>query len=95
MSNQGVDDEPDYMSDDFLAKCIPEDIRPGFKRVSSFVTVIGASELVWVQHNKISSSIRLKIHVLKLRFRHIKVNVNMICERKRTNKLNKIGLPKG
>ena len=47
MSNQGVDDEPDYMSDDFLAKCIPEDIRPGFKRVSSFVTVIVASEIVW------------------------------------------------
>lgn len=26
------DDEPDYMSDDFLAKCIPEDVRPGLKR---------------------------------------------------------------
>ena len=37
MSNECVDDEPDYMSDDFLAKCIPEDVRPGFKRVSSFV----------------------------------------------------------
>ena len=38
MSNECVDDEPDYMSDDFLAKCIPEDVRPGFKRVSSFVS---------------------------------------------------------
>jgi len=32
MSKSCADDEPDYMSDDFLAKCIPEDIRPGFKR---------------------------------------------------------------
>ena len=31
----GSDDEPDYMSDDFLAKCI-KDVRPGFKRVSIF-----------------------------------------------------------
>ena len=38
MSNVCVDDEPDYMSDDFLAKCIPEDVRPGFKRVSLFVS---------------------------------------------------------
>ena len=37
MSKECVDDEPDYMSDDFLAKCIPEDVRPGFKRVSSFI----------------------------------------------------------
>ena len=37
MSNECADDEPDYMSDDFLAKCIPEDVRPGFKRVSSFI----------------------------------------------------------
>ena len=35
MSNPTLDDEPDYMSDDFLAKCIPEDVRPGLKRVSS------------------------------------------------------------
>ena len=33
MANQGSDDEPDYMSDDFLAKCV-KDVRPGFKRVS-------------------------------------------------------------
>ena len=34
MSKSTVDDdEPDYMSDDFLAKCIPEDVRPGLKRV--------------------------------------------------------------
>ena len=33
MSKSCADDEPDYMSDDFLAKCIPEDVRPGFKRV--------------------------------------------------------------
>lgn len=33
MSNVSAeDDEPDYMSDDFLARCIPEDIRPGLKR---------------------------------------------------------------
>jgi len=32
MSKDCADDEPDYMSDDFLAKCIPEDIRPGLKR---------------------------------------------------------------
>ena len=35
MSDPTLDDEPDYMSDDFLAKCIPEDVRPGLKRVSS------------------------------------------------------------
>ena len=29
------DEEPDYMSDDFLAQCIPQDVRPGLKRVSS------------------------------------------------------------
>ena len=35
MANVSVeDDEPDYMSDDFLAKCIPEDVRPGLKRVN-------------------------------------------------------------
>ena len=28
------EDEEDYMSDAFLAKCIPEDVRPGLKRVS-------------------------------------------------------------
>ena len=28
------DEEPDYMSDDFLAQCIPQDVRPGLKRVS-------------------------------------------------------------
>ena len=35
MSKDGEDDEPDYMSDEFLAKCIPTDVRPGLKRVSS------------------------------------------------------------
>ena len=35
MSDPTLDDEPDYMSDDFLAKCIPEDVRPGLKRVRS------------------------------------------------------------
>ena len=33
MSHELCDDVPDYMSDDFLAKCIPEDVRPGLKRV--------------------------------------------------------------
>ena len=28
------DDEEDYMSEAFLAKCVPEDVRPGLKRVS-------------------------------------------------------------
>jgi len=27
------DEEPDYMSDDFLAKCLPQDVKPGLKRV--------------------------------------------------------------
>ena len=33
MSEELGDDVPDYMSDDFLAKCVPEDVRPGLKRV--------------------------------------------------------------
>ena len=33
MSEELCDDVPDYMSDDFLAKCVPEDVRPGLKRV--------------------------------------------------------------
>ena len=37
MSKECEDDEPDYMSDDFLAKCIPEDVRPGLKRVSTHI----------------------------------------------------------
>ena len=28
------DEEPDYMSDDFLAQCIPQDVKPGLKRVT-------------------------------------------------------------
>ena len=33
-----MSDEEDYMSDAFLAKCIPEDIRPGLKRVSLYLS---------------------------------------------------------
>ena len=29
-----MSDEEDYMSEAFLAKCVPEDVRPGLKRVS-------------------------------------------------------------
>jgi hypothetical protein len=28
-----MSDEEDYMSDNFLAKCVPTDVRPGLKRV--------------------------------------------------------------
>ena len=31
-----MSDEEDYMSDAFLAKCIPADVRPGLKRVRQF-----------------------------------------------------------
>ena len=31
-----MSDEEDYMSDAFLAKCLPEDVRPGLKRVRIF-----------------------------------------------------------
>ena len=31
-----MSDEEDYMSDAFLAKCIPADVRPGLKRVRHF-----------------------------------------------------------
>jgi hypothetical protein len=31
------DEEPDYMSDDFLAHCIPQDVKPGLKRVSFYL----------------------------------------------------------
>ena len=31
-----MSDDEDYMSDAFLAKCVPEDVRPGLKRVSTF-----------------------------------------------------------
>ena len=27
------DEEPDYMSDAFLAQCLPQDVKPGLKRV--------------------------------------------------------------
>ncbi len=30
------DEEPDYMSDAFLASCLPQDVKPGLKRVKDW-----------------------------------------------------------
>ena len=92
MSNECVDDEPDYMSDDFLAKCIPEDVRPGFKRVSSFVSDYHKDS----RNHYIETDLdpRILIIVKNVHFRPTKVNENMICRRKKMNKLNKVGLQK-
>ena len=34
-----MSDEEAYMSDTFLAKCLPEDVRPGLKRVGIYVFI--------------------------------------------------------
>ena len=34
------DEEPDYMSDAFLAQCLPQDVKPGLKRVRLFSVVL-------------------------------------------------------
>ncbi len=33
VSSDNVEEEEDYMSDAVLAQCIPQDVRPGLKRV--------------------------------------------------------------
>ena len=59
MANVSVeDDEPDYMSDDFLAKCIPEDVRPGLKRVN----IISVQNIIF-SIDGLTEVIKLKILV--------------------------------
>ena len=80
MSEELCDDVPDYMSDDFLAKCIPEDVRPGLKRV-----IIATSLLLFCNIIKLAK-IRIRIMLTYFRFySHTKANVNTMYKRKKTN----------
>ena len=85
MANVSVeDDEPDYMSDDFLAKCIPEDVRPGLKRVN-----INSVQNIIFSIDGLTEVIKLKYLYTRIYpniascFSHTKINVNMIYIKRR------------
>lgn len=81
MSEELCDDVPDYMSDDFLAKCIPEDVRPGLKRVIIATSLLFSCNIIKLARKSESESC---LHIFDF-YSHTKANVNTMYKRKKTN----------
>ena len=80
------EDEPDYMSDDFLAKCIPEDVRPGLKRVRNIRLCIKHVNNVLLGEIMTPPQVK-RYHYFSL----IKANVNTNLRRRKMSWLKGIG----